>query len=148
MIKIQRFDQTQTLAEQPRLLRLAREVFAEVAPGYVEWRIANMPDLSCFIATHDDEWCGFKCGYALTKRRYYSWFGGVVPTLRGKGIAAELMQAQHNWLQGTDYQVVETHVRQNNLAMVRANQKFGFKIVGRFLKSSQVNLIMQAEIGA
>jgi 3-oxoacyl-[acyl-carrier protein] reductase len=44
------------------------------------------------------------------------------------------------------YDVVETHVRQDNPAMVNTNLEYGFKIVGRFLKSDQTNLIMQASL--
>lgn len=146
MTEIVRLERLEALQNPARLLDLARRVFTSLEPEYLSWRIEHMPDLSLFVAVDGDDWLGFKCGYAMTQRRYYSWLGGVDPDHRGRGLAAELMLAQHDWLKTTHYPVVETHVRQDNLPMVRANQKFGFKIRGRFLKGDQVNLIMQREL--
>lgn len=146
MTLIRRLDQQQSIEHQTRLLSLARLVFDDVDPDYFDWRFANMPDITTFVIDDDDQWLGFKSGYAISSNRYYSWFGGVDPAHRGNGYAAQLMQAQHDWLKDSRYRVVETHVRQNNLAMVRLNQKFGFKIVGRVQKDGRVSLIMQSSI--
>ena len=145
-ISVKPFNQTETLQNLDPLLVLANRVFDDVDREYLSWRVSNMPDLVNFVAMDEGQWVGFKCGYGMTKRRYYSWLGGVEPDHRGQGVAGALMLAQHDWLRSTGYEVVETHVLQDNSAMVQTNLKYGFKIVGRFLKSDQTNLIMQAAL--
>ena len=141
-ILILSLNQSESVTNLEQLVTLAGEVFEDIEPAYVEWRIKSMPDVTTFVAEESGQWLGFKCGYAMTRRCYYSWLGGVDPRQRRSGIAGTLMQAQHEWVRDSGYEIVETHVRQDNLAMVQTNLKFGFKIVGRFLKSDQVNLIL------
>lgn len=145
-MKIQLLDQSQTQHDLSKLVVLAQAVFDDIDHDYISWRVDSMPDLTTFVAVEGEKWLAFKCGYAMTKRRYYSWLGGVHPDLRRSGLAAELMRAQHEYLRSTPFEVVETHVRQDNKAMVRTNQKFGFKVAGRFMKSGAVNLILQRPI--
>lgn len=145
-VSIEQFDKAQTLESLEQLHELASCVFDSMERDYLSWRVSNMPDLVNFVAKQEGHWIGFKCGYGMTKRRYYSWLGGVTPEVRGQGVASLLMQSQHDWLRSTVYEVVETHVRQENPAMVNTNLKYGFKIIGRFLKSDQTNLIMQASL--
>ena len=144
MTQVRRLDKQQSIKHKARLVTLARLVFNDVSSDYFDWRFANMPDLRTFVIEHDGEWVAFKMGYGISNNRYYSWFGGVDPDHRGQGYAEQLMQAQHDWVRDLGYPVVETHVRQANLPMVRLNQKYGFKIVGRLTKDSFVSLVMQA----
>ncbi len=144
--QIQFLDKATTIAHQGELLALAERVFDQIEPEYIHWRIQNMPDVTTFVATENGQWVGFKSGYAMTTRRYYSWLGGVDTDHRQSGFAGQLMQAQHNWLTDTVYDTVETHVRQDNKAMVKTNQKYGFKVAGRFKKSGDVYLILQRPI--
>jgi len=118
-------------------------VFGSGDRGTLAWRLENMPDVTVFAARHGERMIGFKAGYAATRRRYYSWLGGVDPAFRRQGIARRMMEHQHRWLDGTGYELVETHVRQENGDMIRLNLDFGFAITGMFLRSGDPNYIMQ-----
>lgn len=73
---------------------------------------------------------GFKLGYALSDTEFYSWLGGVVPEFRGLGIAADLMQAQHEWCRKNGYTKVQTKTQNRFRDMLILNLRFGFDIVG------------------
>ena len=123
------------------LFDLAQLVFGNIDRADDEWRLARMPQCTAFTASAADTLVGFKAGYAVTSKRYYSWLGGTHPNLRGRGVAHTLMSQQHHWLQANGYQVVETEARQNNLAMCQLNSKAGFVAVGSKQKSDgRVNL--------
>ena len=112
------------------LVALSLRVFGQLAPRYVTWRLAHMPDVSAFCATSAGQLVGFKAGYAMTELKYYSWLGGVHPDFRRRGIASELMERQHRWLVQRGYAMVETAVNQENLAMAQANLRHGFSVCG------------------
>ena len=42
---------------------------------------------------------GFKIGYELDENTFYSWFGGVSPLARNKGVAQAQLEAQEQWVQ-------------------------------------------------
>jgi predicted GNAT superfamily acetyltransferase len=100
-----------------------------------------MPDVSVFLATSDSRLVGFKAGYAVGERKYYSWLGGVHPDFRRRGIAAELMQRQHRWLAERGYAVVETAVEQENTAMAQANLRHGFSVCGVRTEPQRVQIL-------
>ena len=130
------------------LFKLSVHVFESIEMEYLRWRITNMPDVSLFYALKGNIPVGFKAGYAITESRYYSWLGGVHPDFHRNGIASLLMKEQHSWLRDSEYAIVETHVRQDNAAMIKLNLKFGFTITGNFTKSGDPNHIMQLQVNA
>lgn len=105
-------------------------VFGAMDPDQISWRLSQMPDATVILASEGTEPVGFKAGYAITEAKYYSWIGGVLPERRRAGIAAEMMELQHDWLSGRGYSVVETATRQDNRAMAAVNLKHGFEIAG------------------
>jgi len=145
-----------TLLEAPisgamasELMALSEAVFANEAPDqWIEgfrWRLTAMPDLTVFMARVEDAWAGFKIGYAESHLRYYSWLGGVHPDYRKRGVARNLMNAQHDWLAASRFQTAETKVSQNNDAMIALNLSCGMKEVGQFLKDGEPYLILKKE---
>ena len=110
------------------------------------WRLEKMPDVTAFVAEIDSCMVGFKIGYATAYNRYYSWLGGVDPNFRKQGIATKLMDQQHEWLYKSQFQVIETHVEQNNKAMIQLNLKSGLTITGFFLKDNKPNFVMQKNV--
>lgn len=73
---------------------------------------------------------GFKLGYELNDREFYSWLGGVVPEYRGIGIAADLMTKQHEWCREKGYQQIQTTTQNRFREMLLLNIRFGFDVVG------------------
>lgn len=112
------------------LVALSLRVFGQLEPRYITWRLAHMPDVSVFYATSAGQLVGFKAGYAMTERKYYSWLGGVHPDFRRRRIASELIDRQHRWLVQRGYAIVETAVNRENLAMAQANLRHGFSVCG------------------
>ena len=112
------------------ILGVAKRVFERIDADDIRWRLQHMPVLSAFGVRHQGRLCGFKVGYAVTSRRYNSWLGGVDPDYRRRGIAAALMQRQHDWVFANGFEVIETEVLQENHAMQQLNEGSGFKAAG------------------
>ena len=127
-------------------IHIAKLVFGNANQDSLRWRLEEMPDVTVFVATVDDRLVGFKAGYAATDKRYYSWLGGVDSDFRKQGIAKQLMSHQHKWLLQSGYQLLETHVLQNNKAMVLLNHNSGLAITGHFMKDGKPNYVMQKRI--
>ena len=49
---------------------------------------------------------GFKLGYPLNEKEFYSWIGGVLPEYRRKGLALELLRFQEDWVRKTGYRQI------------------------------------------
>ncbi len=112
----------------------------------LHWRLEKMPDVTVFTAEIDGVLIGYKAGYATHPNRYYSWLGGVDPDHRGQGIGRLLMDQQHAWLQSSRFKSVETHVAQDNAAMVQLNLNSGLAITGMFSKDGEANFIMKKNV--
>lgn len=129
------------------LVALSGDVFGQRNPEYLTWRISHMPDVSMFHAAHGGAMVGFKLGYAMTQRKYYSWLGGVRSDLRGQGIASQLMVRQHEWLAERGYTLIETAIDQDNHAMARANQRHGFSVCGMRVEPSRTQILFLKSLG-
>lgn len=128
------------------LVDLSAVVFGRSDPQYVHWRVAHMPDVSVVYATTDGRLVGFKAGYAVGERKYYSWLGGVHPEFRRQGIASELMIRQHRWLAERGYTLVETAVDQENQAMAQANLRHGFSVCGVRTEPHRVQILFSKRL--
>jgi ribosomal protein S18 acetylase RimI-like enzyme len=130
-------------------LRCTKAIFPNENDEWYEsrkWRLLSMPDMSCFVAYKEESMIGYKVGYATTYNIYYSWLGGVDPKYRRQGIATQLSQKQNEWLLTTRFKTVETHVEQDNKAMIIINQKCGLDIVGLYLSNLDPYFIMRKKI--
>lgn len=77
------------MEDLPVIARMNRELFGED-------RIINRfdrNDLMMLVATVDDQPAGFKIGYGLPDRAFYSAKGGVMTGFRRRGIARDLLDA-------------------------------------------------------
>jgi ribosomal protein S18 acetylase RimI-like enzyme len=106
-----------------------------------EWRLTEMPDTSVFVAQDGERLVGFKAGYAIAERKYYSWLGAVHPDFRNRGIATQLAHAQHAWLVQRRYSAVETATLADNRAMAKLNLNMGFLVVGSKLESHGLKVL-------
>jgi GNAT superfamily N-acetyltransferase len=112
---------------------LSEQVFSPSAIDYA-WRLGAMPQVSVFCARHAGQLVGFKAGYAIAERKYYSWLGAVHPEFRNQRIASRLAGMQHEWLAGQGYTRVETSSREGNAVMARVNLASGFAVIGTKLE--------------
>lgn len=58
------------------------------------------------IAFEKNQAVGYKVGYGVNQKTFYSWLGGVVPKYRKQGVAQALLEAQENYLVELGYQNV------------------------------------------
>lgn len=86
--------------------------------GEFERRLDGVPHLS-LIAEEAGELLGFKVGYELGPRLFYSWMGGVLSAARGKGVATRLMNHQESWARSRGYREIRVKTRNRHRDMIR-----------------------------
>ena len=86
--------------------------------------------LMILIAYIDGKAVGYKIGFELSARIFYSWIGGVVPGNRGKGIARQLMEKQHELIPEMGHKCVRTFTENKYKDMLILNLRHGFDVIG------------------
>ncbi|MEZ8447674.1 GNAT family N-acetyltransferase [Vibrio splendidus] len=71
---------------------------------------------------------GFKIGYELDENTFYSWFGGVLPIARNKGVAQAQLDIQEQWVKQQGYQQLKVKSRNQFPAMLRLLLRNGYLI--------------------
>ncbi|MEZ8826727.1 GNAT family N-acetyltransferase [Vibrio amylolyticus] len=71
------------------------------------------------VAFDGDQPVGFKIGYQLDNNTFYSWFGGVSPDGRKKGIAQSLLEKQEQWVREQGYQAIKVKSQNRYPSMLR-----------------------------
>lgn len=104
-------------------------IFKQVEPGKFEKRISEAVNLLTVLALHENKIVGFKIGYQIAPKTFYSWIGGVDESFRKLGIAAGLMEKQHLWCRRNGFNLIRTKTRNNFKAMLILNIKHGFDII-------------------
>lgn len=125
------FEGASVRGQEAMLADLCARIFDSFDPDYLARRLPVPIDPVLHLAQDDaGAVLGFKLGYRRGPSLLYSWLGGVVPEARGQGIAARLMQAQHDWAAAQGYHWVETRTRASNNRMIIVNLTAGFHIAG------------------
>lgn len=125
------FEGASVRGQEAMLADLCARIFDSFDPDYLARRLPVLIDPVLHLAQDDaGAVLGFKLGYRRGPSLLYSWLGGVVPEARGQGIAARLMQAQHDWAAAQGYHWVETRTRASNNRMIIVNLTAGFRIAG------------------
>lgn len=92
-------------------------------------KMTGKPPLVIVTAMYCERVIGYKIGYAVDNRTFYSWLGGVDPLYRNHGIASALMKKQHDYLKERGYKVVQTKTMNKWRNMLVLNIKSGFDVV-------------------
>ena len=71
---------------------------------------------------------GFKIGYELESNTFYSWFGGVSPLARNKGVAQAQLDVQEQRVKQQGYQQLKVKSRNQFPAMLRLLLRNGYQI--------------------
>ncbi|MFA0115499.1 GNAT family N-acetyltransferase [Vibrio sp. 10N.261.46.E11] len=71
---------------------------------------------------------GFKIGYEINSNTFYSWFGGVSPLARNKGVAQAQLDVQELWAQERGYEQLKVKSRNQFPAMLCLLLKNGYRI--------------------
>ncbi|MCW8333182.1 GNAT family N-acetyltransferase [Vibrio sp. SCSIO 43135] len=71
------------------------------------------------VAEERGQLLGFKIGYEIDNETFYSWFGGVSPLARNKGVAQKLLDVQEQWVVEHGYTQLKVKSRNQFPAMLR-----------------------------
>ncbi|ANP77663.1 acetyltransferase [Vibrio crassostreae 9CS106] len=81
---------------------------------------------------------GFKIGYELGQDTFYSWFGGVSPLARNKGVAQAQLDAQEQWAKEQGYRQLKVKSRNQFPAMLRLLLRNGY-LIEKFEEKEDIN---------
>jgi GNAT superfamily N-acetyltransferase len=113
------------------LLGLYNQIFRPAeAPGFFDRRLGHRQKVLRMIASLDGEPVGFTIGYELRPTTYYSWLYGVLPQVRRRGIASQLMAAEHAWARGQGFEMVRFECYNQHRPMLQLAIEHGYDIVG------------------
>jgi GNAT superfamily N-acetyltransferase len=120
----------QVLAAADDIAALCHVLFPDFTDGYLLDRLPTVTCLTLIAARGPNgALLGFKLGYQSGEGTFYSWLGGIHPSIQRQGVGRELMQRQHSWAREHGYAFVETRTRTINNAMIILNLQSGFHIV-------------------
>ncbi len=98
-----------------------------------EEKLHDKKGFLAFVAIENDHVIGFKLGYEMEEGVFYSWLGGVHPAHQKRGVASQLMDAQHRECRRRGYYKVRTYSRNIKKAMLILNLKCGFDVIDTFV---------------
>lgn len=125
---------------------LEKLVFGDLyRPNYLQTESQTKSGLLATIAYSDGQAIGFKIGYSLSQKRFYSWAGGVRNDYRSQGVATALMAEQHQKLKELGYTVVRTQTKNRFRSMLLLNIRKGFDIIGTFNAHESQDMVIMLE---
>lgn len=92
-------------------------------------RLSDLPHL-ILIAKVDGALAGYKLGYQLNEREFYSWLGGVLPQYRQQGIATALRLHQEAWAKQSGYRSIQVKSMNRYPNMLHLLISSDYQIVG------------------
>ena len=122
------------------ILKLHESVFEESAT--LVDKIKSKSKVLMNIAIDQSTVVGYKIGYEIDTHKYYSWYGAVHESYRGKGIASELMKQQHCLVGEVGYTIVQTKTRNKWRSMLILNIKSGFDVMEVFTDDVGIHRIV------
>lgn len=133
--------------DQENILSLLNLVFGGYSKEKFESTLKNHNEILLVTAHIENNFVGFKLGYAYRMDRFYSWLGAVHPDWRGLGIAQELMDRQHQWCREKNFEVIETRTSNKWKEMLLLNINNRFHIVGTYTnKKGEPKIILEKRI--
>ncbi len=116
-----------TLAECVEAVEAINEFAHKESVDSLAARIEGKRSL-VLVAEEQGDIIGFKIGYELNAETFYSWFGGVTPAARGKGVAQTLLDEQEAWVVAQGYKTLKVKSRNQFPMMLRLLIKNGYMI--------------------
>lgn len=107
-----------TLDEVTTIVESIDEFVRQETVCSLEKRLAGKVAL-ILVAEENEDLLGFKIGYQLDDDTFYSWFGGVSPLARNKGVAQSLLDFQEGWVIKKGYSQLKVKSRNQFPAMLR-----------------------------
>ena len=98
-----------------------------------ESKLNDKKGFLAFVSMENGVVAGFKFGYEIEEDVFYSRLGGVHPSYQKRGIASQLMKAQHDECKKRGYKRIRTYSNNARKAMIITNIKHGFDIIETFV---------------
>jgi predicted GNAT family acetyltransferase len=139
-IKYMLFDTKPEEAILEGIIDLHKRIFGE-SDDLVK-KMESKSQLLVNVALNDSQVIGYKIGYELDKRKFYSWLGGVDTRFRGHGVASKLMEQQHQYLKENGYYIVQTKTMNKWRSMLILNIKSGFDVISIYTNEKGLHKII------
>ena len=107
-----------------RIYRPARDVTA------FRRRLLGRHNILQMIARVGDAPVGLFLGFELKPTTFFAWFCGVLPEMREQGIAAQLMEAVHEWAKSSSYESIRLECHNSVRPMLQLAIRLGYDITG------------------
>lgn len=122
------------------ILQLHNEIFGST-DDIVE-KLKIKPPLLFQLALVGTEVVGYKIGYELDQKKFYSWLGGVKEEFRNNGVGSMLMEKQHQFLKAAGYKIVQTKTMNKWRSMLILNIKSGFDVIETYIDENGLHKIV------
>jgi GNAT superfamily N-acetyltransferase len=117
--------------ELPVIVRLYNQIFR---PGRelasFQRRFVGRHNILQMVARMGDRPIGFFLGFELKPKIFFGWFYGVLPDFRRQGVAAQLMEAVHDWAKLNEYDAIRFECHNQHRPMLHMGIALGYDIVG------------------
>jgi GNAT superfamily N-acetyltransferase len=126
-----------------RVLALASRCFPSFDEVKFRQDLNQHRRIHLILAQIEGQDVAFKLGYPESEADFCNWLEGVDPEYRRVGIASDLMDIQHNWCRSQRYRKIRTSCSHTNRAMLMANLKHDFVIMGTEPEASGMRIIFE-----
>ncbi|WP_232353634.1 GNAT family N-acetyltransferase [[Bacillus] enclensis] len=110
-------------------------------------KMKDKPRLLVMIAKLNENVIGYKVGYELDSRTFYSWLGAVSADYGKHGIASRLLVLQHQLLIEYGYQIVQTKTMNKWRDMLILNIKHGFDVMETYTdKKGRHKIVLEKKL--
>lgn len=117
-----------TLEEVVQVVEQITEFARKETTDSLALRLDNKQGVLVLVALEGEQLLGFKIGYQIDQQTYYSWFGGVSPAARNKGVAQKLLDRQEAWVADRGYRDLKVKSRNQFPSMLRLLIRNGYQI--------------------
>lgn len=127
---------------------LEKEIFEKPYPRETLLKsVEGKEHILILVASVDGQNVAYKAGFAHDDQTFYSWVGGVSPLYRKLGIAAKLMEVQHQELKTMGFKKVRTKTKNKFKSMLLLNIKTGFDIVDTYMGADdELRIILEKDL--
>jgi GNAT superfamily N-acetyltransferase len=130
--------------ELPVIVKLYNQIFRPARDEEsFQRRYLGRHNVLQMIARVGDRPVGFFLGFELKPGVFFTWFYGVLPDHRRQGIAAQIMDAVHEWARINDYDAIRFECHNQHRPMLHLAIAKGYDIVGiRWDPDRNANLVL------
>lgn len=130
-----------------KILEFYGLIFSDANAEKFEKRISEAKNPLILLALDNEKIVGFKIGYEIEPKVFYSWLGGVDKNFRFREIAAELMKRQHLWCRRKGFETVRTKTKNEFKAMPILNITHNFDIVNVYRdKRDELKIVLEKDL--